>query len=532
MGKLLHRLVTVTGRMSLVANLVVTTSLFLAAQTLCVAWGLAAGLDAQPGGDMGDVIARSPWLFASSMVVFSVAVFMFTTFIHCSRVGLTRMTKAAQRVASGDISTSMAAQRSDYTEAGRMWAAMQQMGRNLGSIAGQVRTSADVVLNGSKEMSSGFASLSARTEEEASTLEETASSMEELSAAVRQNTEHCQRASALAREASDVAERAADAVRRFTETIRRIQSSSGKIVEIIGVMDGIAFQTNILALNAAVEAARAGEQGRGFAVVAGEVRSLAQRSAASAKEVKALIDESVSNVRGGVTLVDEAEQTIGSVVKSVGGVSQVIDDIARSSREQSAGIDEVSQAMQKLETMTQENSALVEESAALAAAFEQEANRLAQTVAAFKTDYADLRERAIALVQRGVAHMRARGAAQALRDFSDTRGAFVAGDLYIIVLDTHCIMRANGFQPKFIGQDQSQRTDATGKRFAHEFVKVAKERGQGWVEYQYFNPTSGKMEPKSTYVEREGDYVIGCGIYRPADEQPARLPTRKQLPRA
>jgi cytochrome c len=135
-------------------------------------------------------------------------------------------------------------------------------------------------------------------------------------------------------------------------------------------------------------------------------------------------------------------------------------------------------------------------------------------------------------VRRGVAHMRTRGAAQALQDFSNTRGAFVSGDLYLIVLDANCIMRANGFQPKFIGEDQSERSDATGKKFAREFVEVAKQRGQGWVDYLYFNPTSGQMEPKSTFVEREGDYVIGCGIYRPAAERLARVPARRRLPRA
>jgi len=527
MSELLRRLMTVTGRLTLTGNLVAIGSLIALAQSTALYWGitLASAGSGPPIGSLAEGFARQPWLLALSILLCAAALFLLATFIYWSRVGLNRLIRAAQRIASGDVSLSISGLRGDHTEAGQMWTSMRQMSSNLANIAGQVRSSSDIIANGSHQITEGFASLSSRTEEEASTLEETASSMEELSSTVRLNSENCQRASDLSKQTSEIAGRAAESVKRFTDTIRRIQTSSSKIVEIIGVMDGIAFQTNILALNAAVEAARAGEQGRGFAVVASEVRSLAQRSAASAREVKALIDESVANVSGGASLVGETEETIARVVHSVGDVSLVIDDIARASREQSAGVEEIRNAIGKLEQAMLENSGLVEQSAALARAFEQEAGRLTQMVSAFKTDHSEARERAMALVRRGVSHLRSCPAARALKDFSDPRGAFVSGDLYLVVLDLDCVMRANGFQSKFVGEDQSGRVDANGKRFAREFVEVARTRGQGWVDYLYLNPINGRTEPKSTYVECAGNLVIACGIYRQSSADAARPST-------
>ncbi len=245
--------------------------------------------------------------------------------------------------------------------------------------AGAANTAAD-------EMASGNVNLSQRTEEQASTLEQTASGMEELASTVRQNAENCKLASDLANNATGVAKKGAEMVHRIVANMEQIDGSSKKIVDIISVIESIAFQTNILALNAAVEAARAGEQGRGFAVVAGEVRSLAQRSAAAAKEIKGLIGESVSSVDQGAKLVRDSGHIINDVVVSVQQVSELISEVAVASREQSSGVEEMNRALIQLESVTQQNAALVEEAAASALTFQDEARRLFELVDRFELD--------------------------------------------------------------------------------------------------------------------------------------------------
>lgn len=257
---------------------------------------------------------------------------------------------------------------------------------SLREVVLEARRSADAANTAADEMASGNVNLSQRTEEQASTLEQTASGMEELASTVRQNAENCKLASDLAGNATGVARKGAEMVHRIVANMEQIDGSSKKIVDIISVIESIAFQTNILALNAAVEAARAGEQGRGFAVVAGEVRNLAQRSAAAAKEIKTLIGESVSSVDQGAKLVRDSGHIINDVVVSVQQVSELISEIAVASREQSSGVEEMNRALIQLESVTQQNAALVEEAAASALTFQDEARRLFELVDRFQLD--------------------------------------------------------------------------------------------------------------------------------------------------
>jgi methyl-accepting chemotaxis protein len=288
----------------------------------------------------------------------------------------------AQAVASGDLSSTVTSTRTDET--GLMLAALHTMNQHLLAVVGQVRHSADSIATGSAQIATGNADLSQRTEEQASNLQQTAASMEELGATVKQNADIARQADQLAVGASHAALKGGQVVEQVVETMRDINASSRKITDIIGVIDGIAFQTNILALNAAVEAARAGEQGRGFAVVAGEVRSLATRSAQAAREIKSLIAESVSKVDTGTALVDDAGRSMQDIVAQVQRVSQLITEISSASGEQSQGIGEVGAAMNRLDTVTQQNSALVEESAAAAESLKQQAAKLAEVVSVFR----------------------------------------------------------------------------------------------------------------------------------------------------
>ncbi|MHB1352707.1 MAG: methyl-accepting chemotaxis protein, partial [Thiobacillus sp.] len=265
--------------------------------------------------------------------------------------------KVARAVADGDLSRRIDANSAD--EIGQLLHALKDMNASLADIVGQVRTGTDTIAVASREIASGNADLSSRTESQASSLEETASSMEELTSTVRQNADNARQANQLVVSTADVAVKGGEVVGQVVDTMASIKDSSRKISDIIGVIDGIAFQTNILALNAAVEAARAGEQGRGFAVVASEVRNLAQRSAGAAKEIKALIEDSVGKVDAGSKLVDEAGKTMDEIVSSVKRVTDIMSEIAAASQEQSAGIEQVNQAVGQMDEMTQQNAALV-----------------------------------------------------------------------------------------------------------------------------------------------------------------------------
>ena len=295
---------------------------------------------------------------------------------------LTDAVDIAKSVADGDLTTRIEVNSGDET--GELLLALRHMNESLSRTVGEVRRSTGTIATASGQIAAGNLDLSGRTESQASSLEQTASSMEELTSTVKQNADNARQANQLVISAQSVAVRGGSVVSQVVDTMGSIKESSRKIVDIIGVIDGIAFQTNILALNAAVEAARAGEQGRGFAVVATEVRNLAQRSATAAKEIKGLIDDSVQKVDGGSALVDEAGQTMELIVTSVKQVADIMAEITSASQEQSMGIEQVNEAITQMDEMTQQNAALVEQAAAAAQSMLDEAGVLTQSVSIFK----------------------------------------------------------------------------------------------------------------------------------------------------
>jgi methyl-accepting chemotaxis protein len=292
--------------------------------------------------------------------------------------------KIAQTVAAGDLTSRIEVTSQDET--GQLMQALKDMNTSLVGIVGNVRQGTDTIATASSQIAAGNQDLSSRTEEQASSLEETAASMEELTSTVKQNADNARQANQLAVSASSVAVKGGAVVAQVVGTMGAINTSSRKIVDIIGVIDGIAFQTNILALNAAVEAARAGEQGRGFAVVAAEVRNLAQRSAAAAKEIKTLIGDSVDKVEEGSRQVAEAGKTMDEIVDSVRRVTDIMAEITAASQEQTQGIEQINQAITQMDQVTQQNAALVEEAAAAAQSLQEQAGGLSQVVSIFKLD--------------------------------------------------------------------------------------------------------------------------------------------------
>ena len=317
-------------------------------------------------------------------LVLATAVFISWSLSRSISRGINTALVAAQSIGEGDLTHRVSTSSKD--EIGQLLQALSTMQGNLVNIVGQVRQGTDTIATSSSQIAAGNMDLSSRTEEQASSLEETAASMEELTSTVKQNADNARQANQLAVTASSVAIRGGSVVSQVVGTMGAINTSSRKIVDIISVIEGIAFQTNILALNAAVEAARAGEQGRGFAVVAAEVRNLAQRSAAAAKEIKTLIDDSVDKVQEGSTQVAEAGKTMDEIVDSVKRVTDIMAEITAASQEQTSGIEQINQAITQMDQVTQQNAALVEEAAAAAGSLQEQASNLSQVVSVFKLD--------------------------------------------------------------------------------------------------------------------------------------------------
>ncbi|WP_296892451.1 PAS domain-containing methyl-accepting chemotaxis protein [Thiobacillus sp.] len=367
-------------RCRLLKNLSLKTMLAIAAGSvgaLFAGIGILAWL-----ATTGDGTAYLNWLMAISILGVPLAVVFGVLSYRSVVVPLEHVREEIDRISSSDLTGQIEAK--GIVELARLMQSLRILQINIKWLVGQIRESTDLVNAGASEIASGNADLSARTESQASSLEETASSMEELTSTVKQNAESAHHASKLVSSTAEIAVNGGDVVGKVIHTMGSIKDSSRKIADIIGVIDGIAFQTNILALNAAVEAARAGEQGRGFAVVASEVRNLAQRSAGAAKEIKSLIEDSVEKVETGRKLVDEAGEAMEDIVTSVQLVADIIGGTATASQEQSAGIEQINQAVGQMDEMTQQNAALVEEAAAAAESLQDQAGKLAELVKTFK----------------------------------------------------------------------------------------------------------------------------------------------------
>jgi len=385
-------------------------------------WVIGSGIYVD---DVKKEVNQLKWKIIAATLLFSALVFAFAWLVaRRIKAALAAAVTISERIAAGDLTANIEVQSNDET--GQLMQALQEMNASLVQIVGDVREGSDSIATATQQIASGNSDLSQRTEEQASALEETASSMEELTSTVKQNAENAQQANQLAVAANGVATKGGEVIKRVVTTMESITSSSKKIADIIGVIDGIAFQTNILALNAAVEAARAGEQGRGFAVVAGEVRNLAQRSAAAAKEIKGLIGDSVEKVEGGSRLVGEAGQTIQEVVASVRRVTDIMAEITAASVEQSSGIEQVNTAITQMDEVTQQNAALVEEAAAAAESLEDQAQNMVALMSRFKLAETP-QGQAQAIEQKAVAKAVNRGGAAKTVPIS--KGQLVKGQL-------------------------------------------------------------------------------------------------------
>jgi methyl-accepting chemotaxis protein-2 (aspartate sensor receptor) len=427
---------------------------------------------------------------------------------------LAQATAAASQLAAGNLNTRIFSERKD--DIGVLIKAINSIGQGLANVIWNIRNGTETLTKATSDIAAGNHDLALRTEKQAEALEKTASSMGQINSTVKDNADNANQAVQLARNASEVAVKGGQAVANVVHTMNSINQSSKKIVDIISVIDSIAFQTNILALNAAVEAARAGEQGRGFAVVATEVRNLAQRSSTAAKEIKALIDLSVQNVQNGSLQVTQAGDTMQEVVNSIQRVYDIIGEITVASNEQSSGIAQVNEAMAHMDQGTQRNAALVKQAAGAADALKSQTVELNKVVSIFKIKSAKngTREEAVEMVKSALESLRENGRDPTFADINNKLGPYCDRDLYVVVYDMNGKNLAHGANEANVGKQMIDSKDGAGKLYVRERISIIEQKGSGWQDYKFLNPISKQMEDKSMYLDRYEDLIIGCGVYK------------------
>ncbi|MFL9925770.1 methyl-accepting chemotaxis protein [Herbaspirillum lusitanum] len=444
---------------------------------------------------------------------------LFIAYINCRKIlaPFGHILNNAGSLAAGDVSRSIEV--SSQGDLGRLEQALEAINMQMFKMVSEIRLGTTAVASTSDMIVADNTALSGRTEAQASSLEETAAALEQLTANVRQNADNAAQAHLLVETANRQASEGGAVMQQLIEVMSVIKSSSQRIVDIISVIDGIAFQTNILALNAAVEAARAGEQGRGFAVVAAEVRSLAHHSALAAKEIKQLIADSVDKIERGGSLVGTTGRAMNEIATGVARVAVLVGEIAAASAEQSSGISEVNQAVTQLDGATQKNALLVVEAIKVADGLKEQAISLSQSVSGFVLGAREFgnADEAREMVRDAIEYARLNGLASTVAEVKKLhKGLFVDRDLYLIIYSFDGEILAHGSNRRLWGADWTRITDADGKHFNREMTDKLKTAESGWTDYRWVHPLSKEVLVKSGYFEKIGNAFLVCGYYKQA----------------
>ena len=450
------------------------------------------------------------WGLTVGLVALVLLVYLMLAFYVSFMADLRRVMHVMEQTSQGNLRIALQLQGND--EVAAMARALKTMVGSLSGMVASIRSNSALVAHAGQSLAAGNRELSDRTEQQAANLEQTSASVQELSSTVQGNAGTTQQANSRAAQVRDVADRGAQAMAEAVRTVEASLGSAQRMNEIIGVIDGLAFQTNILALNAAVEAARAGEAGRGFAVVAAEVRTLAQRSAESAKEIRQLINTSSSQVTASVQQIRAAGGNIGEIVSGIRGVAESMSSISVSSAEQSTALNEITSAIRQLDEITQRNAAMVEHAVEQAVKLEHRASTLAEAVAAFRLQQGTADE-ALALVHKAVQFRQQTTREGFVRELTNPVQGFHDRDMYIFALDRAGHYMAFGGNPAKVGTRVQDIPGIDGQGLLEAIVAQA-EREPGWVEYDITNPATGAVQTKMSYVLRGDDLYVGCGVYK------------------